>query len=44
MLLGGDSYIPDNIDIKDSRMFLSGYSTRKLNVDFDTRAYSFNSC
>jgi len=43
VLLGGEVYIPKHLQIKDNRLFLLNYKTKTYDVDFDARAYRFDS-
>lgn len=42
LFLGGDSYIPQHIFIKDNRLFLANYKTQQFDIDFDARAYRYD--
>lgn len=40
--LGGDIYIPQHLNTKDNHLFLANYKTIPFDIEFDTRAYSFD--
>lgn len=42
LFLGSDIIIPNHIDTKFNRLFLSNYKEINFNVDLDCRAYSYN--
>jgi hypothetical protein len=41
--LGGQIYYPKHLKIKDNRLFLLNYKTKRYDIDFDARAYRFAS-
>lgn len=42
LFLGGDPIYPKTIETKDNRLFLANYKTGNFDIDFDARAFSFN--
>jgi hypothetical protein len=41
--LGGEIYYPKHIAIKDNHLFLFNYKTKQFDIDFDARAYRYDS-
>lgn len=42
LFLGGEVYIPLHLNIKDNNLFIANYKTKSFDIDFDTRAYSYD--
>lgn len=42
VFLGGETYYPKHLKIKDNHLFLLNYSTKDYDIDFDARAYRYD--